>query len=55
MVDYLNWFEVTRDFAPTASRFNVYFDSAKAMDRAQADPAHPNPIRASLLQVESQL
>jgi hypothetical protein len=55
LVDYLNWFEVTRDFGETGSRFSVYFDTAKEMERVEADPAHPNPIRASLLQIESEL
>jgi hypothetical protein len=55
LVDYLNWFEVTRDFGGTTSRFNVYFATAKEMERVEADPSHPNPIRANLLQIESEL
>jgi hypothetical protein len=55
MVDYVNWFEVTRDYPGTTSRFNSYFNTAKAMEQVEADPAHPNPIRADLLHVESQL
>jgi hypothetical protein len=55
LVDYLNWFEVTRDFGSTSSRFDGYFLTAKRLDAAVADPVHPNPIRASLLQVESHL
>jgi hypothetical protein len=54
MVDYVNWFEVTRDYPGTVSRFNSYFNTAKALEQVQADPAHPNPIRADLLHVESQ-
>jgi hypothetical protein len=53
LVDYLNWFEVTRDFGLPGSRFNTYFITARQVEQAQADPTHPNPIRASLLQVES--
>jgi hypothetical protein len=55
LVDYLNWFEVTRDFGNTTSRFNGYFATARRLEQVVADPTHPNPIRASLLQVESQL
>ena len=55
IVDYVNWFEVTRDYPGTTSRFNSYFNTAKALDEVQADPAHPNPIRLDLLHVESQL
>ena len=55
LVDYINWFEVTRDFGNTTSPFRTYFATAKKMEQAQADPAHPNPIRANLLQIESQL
>jgi len=55
LVDYINWFEVTRDFGDTSSRFRTYFATAKRLEQVQADPAHPNPIRASLLQVESRL
>ena len=54
LVDYINWFEVTKDTGE-ATHFGDYFDTAKEMERVQADPAHPNPIRANLLQVESQL
>jgi transcriptional regulator with PAS, ATPase and Fis domain len=55
LVDYLNWFEVTRDFGGTTSRFHTYFATAKRLEQVEADPTHPNPIRASLLQVESRL
>jgi hypothetical protein len=55
LVDYINWFEVTRDFGNTTSPFRTYFATAKKMEQAQADPAHPNPIRANLLQIESKL
>lgn len=55
LVDYVNWFEVTRDYPGTVSRFSSYFSTAQEVEQAQADPAHPNPIRADLLHVESQL
>jgi hypothetical protein len=55
LVDYINWFEVTRDFGPAPSRFENYFLTAKQLDSALADPTHPNPIRADLLKVESHL
>lgn len=54
LVDYINWFEVTRDTGDT-THFGDYFTTAKEMERVEADPAHPNRIRASLLQLESQL
>lgn len=52
--DYMNWFEVTKDYNSNTSHFNSYFATAEEMEKVQADPAHPNPIRADLLQVESQ-
>ena len=55
LLDYINWFEVTQDYEGTTSRFNSYFTTAKEMERVEADPAHPNPIRANLLQIESEL
>lgn len=55
LVDYMNWFEVTKDYAGNTSRFRTYFWTAQQMERVEADPNHPNPIRANLLQVESQL
>ena len=55
LLDYINWFEVTKDYAGNKSRFGAYFTTAKEMERVQADPAHPNPIRANLLQIESEL
>jgi len=55
LVDYVNWFEVTRDYPGTTSRFSSYFNAAQALEQVQADPAHPNPIRVDLLQIESQL
>ena len=55
LIDYINWFEVTKDYAGNASLFRGYFSTAKEMERVEADPAHPNPIRANLLQLESQL
>jgi hypothetical protein len=54
LLDYVNWFEVTKDYDDT-SHFNNYFTTAREMERIEADPAHPNPIRANLLQIESQL
>ena len=55
LVDYMNWFEVTKDPAGAGSRFQSYFSTAQEMERAQGDPGHPNPIRRDVLQVESQL
>jgi len=55
LLDYANWFEVTKDYNDDTTHFGNYFDTAKEMERAQADPAHPNPIRANLLQIESEL
>jgi hypothetical protein len=54
LLDYINWFEVTRNTGDT-THFGDYFTTAKEMERVEADPAHPNRIRASLLQIESQL
>ena len=55
MVDYLNWFEVTKDYMGDTTHFGSYFSTADEMERIQADPTHPNLIRANLLQVESEL
>ncbi len=55
LLDYMNWFEVTKDTEGNATHFGAYFSTAKEMERVQADPAHPNPIRANLLQIESEL
>jgi len=55
LLDYINWFEVTKDYAGNTSRFRTYFTTAKEMERVEADPTHPNPIRANLLQIESEL
>jgi len=55
LIDYMNWFEVTKDYGGNTSRFGGYFTTAREMERIQADPAHPNPIRANLLQIESEL
>lgn len=55
LLDYVNWFEVTKDFTGDATHFQSYFNTAKEMERIQADPAHPNPIRANLLLLESEL
>jgi hypothetical protein len=52
IIDYINWYEVTHeDNAPT--HFASYFSTADQLERAEAP--QPNPIRASLLRVESQL
>jgi len=55
LLDYVNWFEVTKDFEDGPSHFEIYFTTAKEMERVEADPAHRNPIRANLLQIESEL
>jgi hypothetical protein len=55
LLDYLNWYEVTKDDKQGVSRFEPYFATARAMERTEGDPQHPNPIRANLLQVENQL
>jgi hypothetical protein len=55
LVDYLNWFEVTRDYGITTARYSRYGSIAKQLELTIPDPAHPNPIRAKLLNVESQL
>jgi hypothetical protein len=55
LVDYLNWFEVTRDLGDGPSHFEGYFVTSKQIESAVADPTHPNPIRTKLLHVESQL
>jgi len=55
LLDYANWFEVTKDLSGDTTHFQSYFDTAKEMERIEADPAHPNPIRANLLQIESEL
>jgi hypothetical protein len=55
MLDYANWFEVTKDYSDGTTHFGSYFQTAKEMERIQADPAHPNPLRANLLQIESEL
>jgi hypothetical protein len=55
LLDYINWFEVTKNYSDDTSRFETYFTTAKEMERVEADPAHPNRIRANLLQIESEL
>jgi len=55
LLDYINWFEVTKDYSDNTTHFGNYFSTAKEMEQVQADPAHPNRIRASLLQIESEL
>ena len=55
LLDYVNWYEVTRDYGGDSTHFSSYFPTAREMERIQADPAHPNPIRANLLEIESQL
>lgn len=53
LIDYTNWFEVTHDYGePT--HFHSYFTTAEEMKRAEA-PSNTNPIRASLLEMESKL
>ena len=54
IVDYANWFEVTQNLPPTASPFRSYFQVAQELDKAEADPQRPNPIRADLLKVEAE-
>jgi hypothetical protein len=53
LVDYMNWFEVTQNMPIEASHFQAYFRTAQELDKMQADPAHPNPLRSDLLKVES--
>ena len=55
LTDYVNWFEVTKDYAGHTSRFNLYFLTARSMEQMQANPDRPNPLRADLIHVESQL
>jgi hypothetical protein len=55
LVDYMNWFEVTKDYSGNDTEFRSYFSTVQEMEKAQGDPAHPNPLRAEVLQVESQL
>jgi hypothetical protein len=55
LTDYVNWFEVTKNFNGNTSHFATYFATAKELERVEADPTHPNPIRANLLQIESEL
>jgi hypothetical protein len=52
LLDYINWFEVTNDYGEQ-THFQAYFATADEMGRVEADPEHPNPIRASLLDMES--
>jgi hypothetical protein len=53
LVDYTNWYEVTNSPAES-SRFSAYFRTAEELDKAEPDPAHPNPLRARLLKVEAE-
>ena len=55
LLDYMNWFEVTKDYVGNTTRFSVYFSAAQEIEQAEADPAHSNPIRADLQHAESQL
>ena len=55
LVDYVNWFEVTKDVGVDTSPFQSYFFTAKEMEKAQGDLDQPNPVRAGLIHVESQL
>ena len=43
LVDYVNRFEVTKNYAGDTSYFHSYFNTAQTMERVQADPDHPNP------------
>ena len=54
LVDYANWFEVTQNMPVGASHFSSYFQVADQLNRVEANPAHPNPLRAGLLKVESE-
>jgi hypothetical protein len=54
LVDYVNWFEVTQYMPIEASHFRNYFQTARELDKIEPDPAHPNPLRANLLKVESE-
>jgi hypothetical protein len=53
LVDYVNWFEVTQYMPIQTSHFRDYFQIAQELDKEEPDPAHPNPLRADLLKVES--
>ena len=55
LLDYVNWFEVSKDYPDNNSRFHSYFNTARGMERIQADTPHPNPIRANLLEIEGHL
>jgi hypothetical protein len=55
LIDYVNWFEVAKNYAGSDSQFESYFSTARQMNQVEADPDHPNPIRADLLRVESRL
>jgi hypothetical protein len=54
LVDYTNWFEVTQNVPTETSHFRTYFQAAQELDKVEADPEHPNPLRADLLKVESE-
>jgi hypothetical protein len=54
LLDYINWFEVTQNLPIEASHFRSYFEVAQQLDKVQADPAHPNPLRSDVLKVESE-
>ena len=54
LVDYANWYEVTQIAPLETSNFQSYFRVADQLDKAEPDPAHPNPLRARLLKVEAQ-
>jgi hypothetical protein len=54
LIDYTNWYEVTQNTPSEASHFRSYFQAAQELDKIEADPTHPNPIRADLLKVESE-
>jgi hypothetical protein len=53
LVDYTNWYEVTNS-PVESSHFRSYFRTADELDKTDADPTHPNPLRARLLKVEAE-
>jgi hypothetical protein len=54
LIDYTNWYEVTQNVPTATSHFRTYFQAAQELDKVEADPLHPNPLRADLLKVESE-
>ena len=47
LVDYMNWFEVTKNYAGDTSYFHSYFTTAQAMERvpgrSRSPESHPGP------------